>query len=335
VTVKAVTATAPAPTVSLTASDNTITAGDASTLTWSSKNAAACTASGAWTGSKAVSGTLSVKPTATTTYTLTCTSAGGSAVSSAKITVSAAATPAPVVKLTASPTSITAGGSSTLTWTSSNSDSCTASGSWSGAKDDSDTASVSPTATATYTLSCSGAGGTTKASATVSVTAVAANPPTTTPASGTSWVYYNGSFDWPGDYSFVATPNYSDTTGSPLSGTKDIKMTTTSAYGGWLPYAQNWAFNSAPYTKLTFALKPTKSGQNWVVYFVKVGDVPVGIELDVTKYGPTPVAGQWGVYTVPLKDLGVLGTVIYKFCIQDQLGQDSNTWYVDNVGFVP
>jgi Carboxypeptidase regulatory-like domain len=160
-------------------------------------------------------------------------------------------------------------------------------------------------------------------------------PVTTPPAAGTSWVYYNGAFDWPGDYSFVATPNYADTTGAPLSGTKDIKVTLQSAYGGWLPYAQNWAFNSAPYTKLTFALKPTVSGQRWVVYFVKVGDVPVGITLDVSDYGPAPVAGKWGVYTVPLKDLGVLGTVIYKFAIQDQSGLNSNSWYVDNVGFVP
>jgi hypothetical protein len=160
-------------------------------------------------------------------------------------------------------------------------------------------------------------------------------PPVTTPAAGTSWVYYNGMFDWPGDYSFVLTPNYADTTGAPLSGTKDIKVVTNSPYGGWLPYAQNWSFDSRPYTKLTFALKPTIANQAWQIFFVKVGDVPVGITLDVTKYGPAPVAGKWGVYTIPLADLGVLGTTIYKFGIQDQSGQAPNTWYIDNVGFVP
>jgi hypothetical protein len=68
---------------------------------------------------------------------------------------------------------------------------------------------------------------------------------------------------------------------------------------------------------------------------VKVGDVPVGIYLDVSNYGPAPVKGQWATYTVPLAALGVLGTDIYKFCIQDQTGLSSNYWYIDNVGFAP
>jgi hypothetical protein len=160
-------------------------------------------------------------------------------------------------------------------------------------------------------------------------------PPPTPPVAGTSWVYYNGVFDWPGDYSFVATPNYADTSGVPLSGPHDIKVTLTSAWGGWLPYALNWSFNSTGYTKLTFALKPTVANQKWNVYFVKVGDIPVGISIDASNYGPAPVVGKWATYTVPLSALGVLGTDIYKFCIQDQTGLSNNTWYVDNVGFEP
>ena len=155
------------------------------------------------------------------------------------------------------------------------------------------------------------------------------------PPPGTSWVYYNGVFDWPGDYSYALTPDYKDTSGGPLSGPYDIKVTLDSSWGGWLPYALNWDFNSSGYTKLTFALKPTVANQQWHVYFVKVGDVPVGIYLNVTDYGPAPVPGKWATYTVPLSDLGVLGTSIYKFCIQDQSGLSSNTWYIDNVGFAP
>lgn len=172
-----------------------------------------------------------------------------------------------------------------------------------------------------------------KTSVTVSASGAVAPPPTP-PASGTSWVYYNGVFNWPGDYSFDAPANYADSSGSPLSGAYDIKVT-SGAWGGWLPYAQNWSFNSAPYTKLTFALKPTATNQKWHVYFVKVGDIPVGIYLDPANYGPAPVAGQWATYTIPLSDLGVLGTLIYKFCIQDQTGLSNNSWYVDNVGFEP
>jgi hypothetical protein len=160
-------------------------------------------------------------------------------------------------------------------------------------------------------------------------------PPTPPPVSGTSWVYYNGVFDWPGDYSFVVTPDYADTSGAPLSGPHDIKITLNSAWGGWLPYALNWSFNSTGYTKLTFALKPTVANQKWNVYFVKVGDIPVGISIDASNYGPAPVVGKWATYTVPLSALGVLGTDIYKFCIQDQTGLSNNTWYVDNVGFEP
>ena len=36
--------------------------------------------------------------------------------------------------------------------------------------------------------------------------------------SPTFWVYHDGVFAWPGDYSFVAVPDYRDKTGQPLSG---------------------------------------------------------------------------------------------------------------------
>jgi hypothetical protein len=57
--------------------------------------------------------------------------------------------------------------------------------------------------------------------------------------------------------------------------------------------------------------------------------------VDPTKYGPAPVVGKWATYTIPLADLGVLGTSIYKFCIHDQTGLSNISWYVDNVGFEP
>jgi hypothetical protein len=331
IAVEAASPTPVAPTVSLTASETTIPAGSSSTLKWSSEHASSCVGSGGWTGTETTSGTRKVSPARTTTFTLACTSSAGTAQTSAKITVDAdAPPPTPTVTLTASPTSIHSGGASTLTWSSTNADSCTASDAWSGAEAVGGSQTVSPSSTATYTLSCEGSGGTVKASATIAV-----NAPKGPPPSGTSWVYYDGKFDWPGDYSFVAKPDYTDTSGNPLSGAYDVKLTLEGSYGGWLPYAQNWDFNSAGYTKLTFALKPTVANQRWNVYFVKVGDVPVGIYLNVLNYGPAPVVGQWNTYTVPLSDLGVLGTSIYKFCIQDQTGLSNNVWYVDNVGFAP
>eukprot|EP01034_Spumella_vulgaris_P002550 gene2550-3316_t len=172
-----VTVTAPLPTVTVTANPGSVTLGQSLTLNWSSTNAAACTASGAWSGAKPVSGSETITPTAsgTMTYTLTCAGSAGSGNSngSAMVTVTA---PAPTISLVANPGSITQGQSLTLNWSSTNATACTASGSWSGAKPVSGSETIAPTAsgTPTYTLDCSGAGGTASRSVTVIV-----NPSTT------------------------------------------------------------------------------------------------------------------------------------------------------------
>lgn len=86
--------TTPAPTVSFSASPTSITAGKVSVMTWSSTNANSCNASGGWTGTKAVTGTLAASPISTTTYSLTCTGNGGtSPASSATVVVNASSTP--------------------------------------------------------------------------------------------------------------------------------------------------------------------------------------------------------------------------------------------------
>ena len=161
------------PTVTIAVAPTSITVGQSATLTWSSTNATACTASNAWTGSEAVSGTMTETPTAagTLSYVLTCTGAGGTAHATATLTVTA---PAPTVTIAVAPTSITVGKSATVTWSSTNATSCTASGSWSGAEATSGTMSVSPSATGTasYALACTGTGGTANGAATLSVTAV-------------------------------------------------------------------------------------------------------------------------------------------------------------------
>jgi hypothetical protein len=77
---------APAPTVSLAAADAVVDSGSTTTLTWSSLDSSSCSASGGWSGGKALSGSEVVAPLSTnTTYTLTCTGTGGNAV--AMITV--------------------------------------------------------------------------------------------------------------------------------------------------------------------------------------------------------------------------------------------------------
>ncbi len=170
-----VSVSAAAPTVTISVAPTSIGVGQSATLTWSSTNATACTASNAWTGSEAVSGTMSETPTAagTLSYVLTCTGAGGSANATATLTVTAP--PVPTVSIAVSPTSITVGQSATVTWSSTNATSCTASGTWSGAEATSGTLSVSPSATGTasYALACTGAGGTANGAATLTVAAAA------------------------------------------------------------------------------------------------------------------------------------------------------------------
>jgi hypothetical protein len=89
----------PAPTVTLEVSPTSVTAGETATLTWSSTNATACTASGAWAGPESISGNLEVSQDQpdTYTYTLDCSSSASNAVSrSAMLTV----TPAPLSIIT-------------------------------------------------------------------------------------------------------------------------------------------------------------------------------------------------------------------------------------------
>ncbi len=79
--VVAANAATPMPTVSLSLSPTSVTAGQASTLTWSSTNASGCAASGAWSGGQNTSGSMPITQAATGTYTysLSCSGAGGSA----------------------------------------------------------------------------------------------------------------------------------------------------------------------------------------------------------------------------------------------------------------
>jgi hypothetical protein len=100
----AVTVTAePAAAATLTANPSTITNGQSITLTWTSKNATSCTASGgpsgtSWNGTLATSGTKTDTPsdTGSFTYSISCVGAGASGAAQAQVQVEAAvANPSP------------------------------------------------------------------------------------------------------------------------------------------------------------------------------------------------------------------------------------------------
>ncbi len=114
-----------APTVTLSAAPTTIASGNASTLTWNTTNADACTG---WQGATATSGSQSTGAlTTTTSFALSCSGKGGSAQASVTVTV----VPPPTLTFNAAPTNVASGDASTLTWNT-NATSCTASGGWQG-----------------------------------------------------------------------------------------------------------------------------------------------------------------------------------------------------------
>ncbi|MDB5947276.1 MAG: hypothetical protein JWQ33_2302 [Ramlibacter sp.] len=84
-----------APQVQLGFAPTQVVSGQPSTLTWSSTNATACTASGSWSDPQPTSGVLAIRPSAAgaLTYRLDCTGPGGTAGASAVLAV--LAPPAP------------------------------------------------------------------------------------------------------------------------------------------------------------------------------------------------------------------------------------------------
>lgn len=80
----------PGPDVTLKSDVATVASGGTVNLTWTSQNTATCTASGGWSGSQTVSGTMkSAALTANTTFTLTCSDGqGATAAQSVSVNVS-------------------------------------------------------------------------------------------------------------------------------------------------------------------------------------------------------------------------------------------------------
>jgi hypothetical protein len=163
------------PNVAITVSPSSVLLGQSSTLTWSSSDATACAANGAWSGTQPTLGTLGLTATSagSVSFGLTCTGPGGERTGLATLQVAAPA--APTVSISSTPASLALGGSSTITWSSTNASSCTATGNWTGPRSISGNSAVTPVVTgrSSYGLSCTGPGGTT-----TSTTSLEVAPPT-------------------------------------------------------------------------------------------------------------------------------------------------------------
>ena len=157
------------PTISLSASPTSVSSGGTTTLSWTTSNADACTASNGWSGNRAVNGSAqSGAISASTTFTLTCNGPGGGAVSSVTVNVTSATSPS--VSLSANPPGVAPGGTTTLTWSSANVSSCTASGGWTGSKALSGSqATGALNGDQTFQLSCTGSNGNALAMTTVTI----------------------------------------------------------------------------------------------------------------------------------------------------------------------
>ena len=165
-------APAPGPTMDLTASPTTIENGETTLLSWMTTHADDCSASGAWSGTMASSGseqTAALFDTAT--FTLSCEGVGGSVTQSVTVTVSDPV-PAPDSSISLSVASgwVDPGATTTLEWSGVEVTSCTAGGGWTGDKPISGTEIVGPIYDdTTFNLSCVGESGNTMSMASVQV----------------------------------------------------------------------------------------------------------------------------------------------------------------------
>lgn len=165
-------------------------------------------------------------------------------------------------------------------------------------------------------------------------------PVTTPPAAGAFWIYHNGVFAWPGDYSFNATINYKDSVG----GSPAIGVAITGPWGGWQPFAftsGGKAFDTRPYKYLQYCTQPTQAGEVHGTGFDADNDVADGTPIQIvagsgtTKYGPVPQVGVWGCYKIPLADFHFGNPLILKFSVTDGTGNVPNKFYVREVAFSP
>jgi cellulase/cellobiase CelA1 len=80
------------PAVTIAVDPASIVIGQAAMVSWSSTNATACTASGAWSGARPTAGSQSVTPTTpgTLTYSLACTGSGGTTTRAATLAINPA-----------------------------------------------------------------------------------------------------------------------------------------------------------------------------------------------------------------------------------------------------
>ncbi len=153
---------------------------------------------------------------------------------------------------------------------------------------------------------------------------------------------------WKQDYSYTVS-DVDDTTDPGDGNPNCVRVNVTGRWGGYQP--SNTAPATTDFSKckyIAISLKATMENQVWSLQFLQAGDKNIpgsGVRLggaDAT-YGPKSVVGVWQRYLVPVSLLMVdhsvsppkdVSPTIYKGAVQDQTGNLSNLFYVDNWGGV-
>jgi hypothetical protein len=159
----------PLPTLSFSASPAAVERDGTATLTWNASDASQCDASGAWGGSRSISGSETVGPIREdSVFRLSCSGEGGGV--SREVSVRVADDSELTVTLSANPEQIGENDSTTLSWSAQGAETCSASGGWSGGQSLSGTLETGPLSdTTTFSLSCSSGSENALASVTVEV----------------------------------------------------------------------------------------------------------------------------------------------------------------------
>ncbi len=161
VTVTVAPAPLPRPGVIISADDMQLQNGEATTIRWGSVDATSCTASGAWSGTVATSGSYATGALfSSKTYNLSCTGPGGTSSVAITVQVATVEAPFPTLTFTAEAVTVPTGTSATLHWSTTDAGTCTAWGAWSGTQATSGTLETGPlTQDKVYSLRCEGPGG--------------------------------------------------------------------------------------------------------------------------------------------------------------------------------